>query len=529
MIKLISNPIRGLAVLVVTGLAVFGAVQLSLSGQPNNVPAHFNVQTTPVNREAHGVTSYAPIIKRAAPSVVNIYSTRTIKLRRMPMNPFFGDPFHQFFGDGMEDQQAPSNRRGGNRGNGQTMTRKEQSLGSGVIVSPEGYILTANHVVEGADPDGVKVSMADGGSEISAKIVGTDPQTDVAVLKIDAQKLQPITLADSEKIEVGDVVLAIGNPFGVGQTVTMGIVSATGRTSLGIIRQGGQRGYENFIQTDAAINQGNSGGALIDAEGRLIGINTAIFSPSGGNAGIGFAVPVNLARNVMERLITSGKVTRGYLGVNLQPEITADLAESFHLPDQKGAIIADVMPNTPASKAGLQNGDVIRELNGKPVTDSDQLRLAVSQLAPGTKARLKILRSEPNKKPTERTIEVALGTLPTDGTSMRNGGEQSDQDQSSKQDSLDGVEVADLDSNVRQQLNVPQNVQGAVVSNVDPNSNSAEAGLRPGDVIMEIDRKPVRDANAAVQASEKATGKKVLLRVWRDGVSFYLSVDNTKK
>ncbi|HLP77553.1 MAG TPA: Do family serine endopeptidase [Candidatus Paceibacterota bacterium] len=531
--KRISKPVLSLASAVVGGVLVFGLLQTKLLGrEPNNPPPKFNIQDAPINRDARGVTSYSPVIKRAAPSVVNIYSTRTVKLRRMPMNPFI-DPFHQFFGDdGADDQQdqlpAP-NRRGGSRrgGNGgQTMT--QQSLGSGVIVSPEGYILTANHVVEGADPDGVKVSLASGGKEIPAKIVGTDPQTDVAVLKIDGDHLQPITLADSDKIEVGDVVMAIGNPFGVGQTVTMGIVSATGRTSLGIIRQGTQRGYENFIQTDAAINQGNSGGALIDAEGRLIGINTAIFSPSGGNAGIGFAVPVNMARYVMERLITSGKVTRGYLGVNLQPEITSGLAKAFNLPDQKGAMVGDVMPNTPASRAGLKNGDVIRELNGKPITDSDQLRLSVSQMAPGSKVTLLILRSEPGRRPVEKTVNATLGTLPGD-RNAKNGEDNSNDQSSSTHDSLDGVEVADIDANTRHQLNIPENVQGALVSNVDPDSNSAQAGLRRGDVILEIDRKPVHNANEAVDASEKATNDVVSLRIWRDGASMYLTVENEKK
>jgi serine protease Do len=513
------------------GMVVFGAVRLNLLGrETNNVAPHFNIQEAPINREARGLTSYSPVIKRAAPSVVNIYSTRTVRFRRLPMNPFFGDPFRQFFGGDMEQQPELPNRRGGRqRDDGQTLTRQERSLGSGVIVSPEGYILTANHVVDGADPDGVKVSLAAGGREFPARIVGTDPQTDIAVLKIEADNLPPITLADSDRIEVGDIVMAIGNPFGVGQTVTMGMVSAMGRTSLGIIRQGTQRGYENFIQIDAAINQGNSGGALIDAEGRLIGINTAIFSPSGGNAGIGFAVPVNLARFVMERLITSGKVTRGYIGVNLQPEITAGLARAFNLPDQSGAMVSDVMPNTPASRAGLRNGDVIRELNGREIADGDQLRLSVSQLAPGTKVTVKILRSEPGRKPVERTVTVTLGALPTERASMRGGSEESRREESSAHDSLDGVEVADLDANTRRELEIPEHVKGALVSNVEPGSNSAEAGLRRGDVIMEIDRNPVQDADEAVTASEKATGPVVALRIWRGGGSTYLTVDNEKK
>jgi serine protease Do len=530
--KRISRPVFGFVSALLGGLAVIGVLQFkSLGRETNNVPPHFNLQEAPINRETRAVTSYAPVIRRAAPSVVNIYSTRTIKLRRGPMLPFFDDPmFRQFFGDQFENQQ-PNPGRGGRRGNGdnspsgQTLTRKQQSLGSGVIVSPEGYILTANHVVEGADPNGVKVSLAAGGKEFTAKIIGTDPQTDIAVLKIEAQNLSPVAIADSDKLEVGDVVLAIGNPFGVGQTVTMGMVSALGRTSLGII----PGGYENFIQTDASINQGNSGGGLIDAEGRLVGINTAIFSPSGGNAGIGFAVPVNLARGVMERLISSGTVTRGYLGLGLQPEITPELAQQFNLPDESGAMVTEIMPNTPAAKAGLQSGDVVRELNGKKITDRDQLRLMVSQMAPGTKVNLKILRSEPGKKPVERNITATLGALPSDLASNRSSGEEPEQNTSSAQDSLDGVEVADLDAQTRSQIKLPSNLNGALVSNVEPDSTSAEAGLRPGDVILEIDRLPVRNADEAVELSKKAKGERTLLRIWRNGGSSFLAIANAKK
>jgi len=359
----ISRSVLGFTSALLGGLAVFAAVQFSSVGREANPVPQFNVQDKPIERQTHGVTSYAPVIKRAAPSVVTIYSTRTVRMTRMPINRF-GDPFRDFFGDGSEDEDTP--RRGRN---GDTLTRKEQGLGSGVIVSSEGYILTANHVVQDADPNGVKVSLPAGGKEMVARIVGADPATDVAVLKIDAKDLPAIVIADSDKLEVGDVCLAIGNPFGVGQTVTMGMVSGLGRTSLDINQ------YENFIQTDAAINQGNSGGALIDADGRLIGINTAIFSPSGANAGIGFAVPANLARSVMERLIKYGKITRGFLGVRLQPEITPDVAREFQLPDREGAMVTDVDPNTPAAAAGLQSGDVIRELNGKKIADRPQLRL----------------------------------------------------------------------------------------------------------------------------------------------------------
>jgi serine protease Do len=517
--KRISMPMLGVVSAVIGGCLIYGTTQSRLWGKDtsNNPPAKLNVQNTPINREAGAVTSYAPIIKRAAPSVVNIYSTRTLKTRRPPMSPFFNDPmFRQFFGD--DDSDSP-------RGDGHPpRPRKQQGLGSGVIVTTDGYILTANHVVEGADPDGVKVAMASGGKEYQAKVVGTDPSTDVAVLKIAADDLAAITIADSDKLEVGDIVIAIGNPFGVGQTVTMGMVSALGRASLGII----PGGYENFIQTDAPINQGNSGGALIDADGRLVGINTAIFSPSGANAGIGFAVPANLARNVMEQLINSGKVTRGYLGVGLQPEISPELAKEFNLPDTTGAMVTEVMPNTPAAKAGLQSGDVVRSVDDKKISDRDQLRLMVSQMAPGTKITLKVLRSENGKPAAEKTITATLGTLKAED--MAGGGNDKSQPEGkSEMDGLDGVEVADLDASMHRQFNIPSSVNGAIVSNIDPNSNSAEAGIRQGDVIQEIDRQPVKGAEDAVKLSDSAKGDHVVVRVWRQGGSFFITVDNTKR
>jgi len=527
--KQFSKWMIGLWPAVIGGVAVFTAVQFTSLGRETNTPPQIKVDTAPIERVSHGVTSYAPVIKNVAPSVVNIYSSRTVRQRD---NPLFNDPFfRRFFGPNDDDNsdqgqgnQMPGQGNRFRRHQQQPHAERSQSLGSGVIISADGYILTANHVVEGADE--IKVALAKGGQEYTAKVIGADPPTDVAVLKISGKDLPIITMADSDKLEVGDVVLALGNPFGVGQTVTMGIVSGTGRNALGINQ------YENFIQTDAAINPGNSGGALVDADGRLVGINTAIFSESGGYQGVGFAVPVNLARSVMERLIKYGKVTRGYLGVELQP-LTPDLAEEFNLPDQNGALVTDVEPNTPASKAGLQDGDVIRQVDGKKIDDSAQLRLMISQTAPGTKVEVKILRSEGGKKPVEKTVNVTLGTLP--GQANARGENAPEEQKNSDYDSLDGVEVGDIDSNARQQYGIPSTVHGAVVTSVDENSNSAEAGLREGDVIQEIDHQPVRTADDAVKLSDKAHGKRVLLHVWRPnpsgsgGGSFYITVDNTKK
>jgi len=527
--KQISKWMVGLWPAVIGGVIVFATVQFTSLARETNTPPQIKVDNSPIERETHGVTSYAPVVKHVAPSVVNIYSSRTEHLRD---NPMFGNPlFRRFFGPDDDDnsgqEQQPQMPGQGNRGrrHSQPRTERSQSLGSGVIVSADGYILTANHVVDGADE--IKVALAKGGPEFTAKVIGADAPTDVAVLKISGKDLPIITMADSDKLEVGDVVLAIGNPFGVGQTVTMGIVSGTGRTALGINQ------YEDFIQTDAAINPGNSGGALVDADGRLVGINTAIYSESGGYQGVGFAVPVNLARSVMERLIKYGKVTRGYLGVQLQ-SLSPELAEEFGFPDQDGALVSDVESGTPAAKAGLQNGDVIREVDGKKISDRDQLRLMISQTAPGTKVTLSILRTESGKKPVQKTITATLGTLP--GQMAAGGSENpSDNQKDSNYDSLDGVEVGDIDSNARQQYGIPSSVRGAVVTSVDENSNSAEAGVREGDVIQEINRETVRTADDAVKLSDKAHGARVLLKIWRPnnsgngGGSFYITVDNTKK
>jgi len=527
--KQFSKWMTGLWPAAIGGVMVFATVQFTSWARETNSPPQLKLDTAPIERQAHGVTSYAPVIKHVAPSVVNIYSSRTVRQRD---NPFSNDPFfRRFFGPDDNDDSGQGQGQGQTPGQGsrnrrrsQPRTERSQSLGSGVIVSPDGYILTANHVVEGADE--IKVALANGGQEFTAKVIGADAPTDVAVLKISSKDLPIITMADSDKLEVGDVVLAIGNPFGVGQTVTMGIVSGTGRTALGINQ------YEDFIQTDAAINPGNSGGALVDADGRLVGINTAIFSESGGYQGVGFAVPVNLARSVMERLIKFGKVTRGYLGVQLQ-NLSPDLAEEFGLPDQGGALLTDVQADTPAAKAGLKDGDVIRQVDGKKITDREQLRLMISQTAPGTKVTLSILRGENGKKPTEKTITATLGTLPADVNAR--GDDTPEQQKDSKYDSLDGVEVADIDSNTRQQYNIPSSVRGAVVTSVDPDSNSADAGVREGDVIQEINRETVRTADDAVRLSDKAQGKRVTLKVWRGsggrngGGSFYITVDNTKR
>ncbi|MCU0782710.1 MAG: Do family serine endopeptidase [Verrucomicrobia bacterium] len=493
----------------VMGCALIVAVLVTSAAAKESTPPKVTVSDRVLDREARGA-SYASIVKRVAPSVVNIYSTRTVRTRPF-LHPFLDDPmFRRFYGDGFD----PGERR--------SQTYKTQGLGSGVIVSEDGYILTNNHVIDEADKDGVEVALADGKAKYAARVVATDKSTDVAVLKIDAKNLKAITLADSDKLEVGDVVLAIGNPFGVGQSVSMGIISALGR-GLGIL---GPHGYEDFIQTDAPINPGNSGGALVDTEGRLVGINQSILSGgSRANTGVGFAIPINLARNIMDRLVTDGKVTRGYLGVNIQP-VTPELAKEFNLADEGGALVGEVRSDTPAAEAGLENGDVILEFNGKKVPDSKHLRLMVAQTQPKTKVTLKVIREGKTK-----TLTATLTALP-DELAGGPRDEPSDRGEA-KVDTLDGVEVTDLDARTRRQSDIPASVRGALVTNVDPDSTAAEAGLRAGDVVLEINRQPVRSADDAVELSKNAKGNRLLLRVWSntDGVggSRYVSIEAAKK
>jgi serine protease Do len=380
------NPCRRrISMTMVAGLnLLLLAGELAICSARAATPPKTNIDDTPLPRDVRPNTaSFAPIVKKVSPSVVNIYTSKTLRL-----DPALRQYLREMYGL----DRVPSERR-------------QQSLGSGVIVSQDGYILTNNHVVEGADE--VKVGLSDERTVYDATVVGTDPQTDVAVVKVTAENLPAITFADSGKIEVGDVTLAIGDPFGVGQTVTMGIVSAKDRGGIGITN------YEDFIQTDASINPGNSGGALVDAAGRLVGINTAILSRTGGNQGIGFAVPVNLARYVMERIVADGKVTRGYLGVKIQP-ITSEIAKQSNLSQPTGALIAEVTPGSPGEQAGLKAGDIVTEFDGKSVTDSRHLQLMVAEKPPGSRVSMKIVREGK-----QQTLTAQLGELPAQIASQR--------------------------------------------------------------------------------------------------------------
>lgn len=497
--RLRAGLLGGALLVAVSGLAVGRFVHAS--DMPKVTPVTLSVNETPIQRNSAFTTSFAPVVKRVAESVVKIEIVTKSRNVPAPQMPFGDDDFFRRFFGGQQPGNGPD-------GQGRTLrTPREHGLGSGVVVSKDGYILTNNHVVE--DADTIKVSLNDG-REFTAKVIGRDPKTDIAVVKIDAKDLPYITIADSDKIEIGDICLAIGNPFGIGQTVTMGIVSAKGRGGLGT-------DYEDFIQTDAAINPGNSGGALVDADGRLIGINTAILSRSGGYQGIGFAVPINMAKTVMESLISTGKVVRGYLGVGIQ-DVTPLLAHEFKLPEGHGALVSEVVPRSPADKAGLQSGDVIVDFNHKTVSDSRHLKLQVAETRPGSTVPLEVIR---DGRP--RTITVSVKELP--GSEEQANASENEKGSS---DTLNGVTVADLDSNARGQLKLPGNVKGAIVTDVDQNSAAYEAGLRQGDVIEEINRSPVNNAEDAVKLTTNVKDKVVLLKIWSSGGSRYLVVDESK-
>ncbi len=439
--------------------------------------------------------SIADIAEKAAPSVVNVASSRTIKRVRNDGMPFFEDPFfRRFFGPGFGNGQEPEEHQ------------KEHGLGSGVVVSNDGIVLTNNHVVDGADE--IKVTTSDK-REFAAKVLGTDAKSDVAVLKLqgDTKGLVPIALGDSSRLRLGDVVLAIGNPFGVGQTITMGIVSAKGRANVGIAA------YEDFIQTDAAINPGNSGGALVDMEGHLVGINTAILSRTGGNQGIGFAIPTNMAQPIMKSLIDHGKVVRGWLGVGIQ-DVDQELASAMKLHDVKGIVVSDVMDGSPGARAGLKSGDVVLKLDGVPVDSTGAFRNAIAAAGTGTSVKLELLR---DGKPL--TLDAKLGELPPDKAQGASGGADN-----GATGVLDGLSLNDLTPAMRRKLDLPSGVKGGVVvEQLDPGSNAAGSGLRPGDVIVEVDRQAVTDVGKFKELYSRAKDR-ALLRIIREGRSLFVVV-----
>jgi serine protease Do len=437
-----------------------------------------------------GVDSYAAIVDHSAPAVVTIRSEKRV---RATSAPFPDDPlFRQFFRDQFRGPRTLPDRR-------------EGALGSGVIVRADGYVLTNHHVVDGADQ--VRVEFSDRRS-FKADVVGSDAPSDLAVLKIDGHDLQTLALGDSDQVRVGDVVLALGNPLGVGQTVTMGIVSAKGRAT-GM----GDGSFEDFIQTDAPINQGNSGGALVNTRGELVGINSQILTPSGGNIGIGFAIPANMARNVMTQLIDGGHVRRGMIGVTVQP-MTSDLARSLGIEQVTGALVSDVQPGSPAAKAGVRRGDVITAINGEAVKDGNELRNHIAALQPGTRVDLRVLRSG---KP--ETLGLTLAELSSDrGAAI---------DENGRDDGHDGgkfgMSVEPLTPERAEQLDLDA-ATGVLVTSVQPSGRAADAGLRQGDVIQEVDGRHVESVEALRSALEHGD-RPALLLVHRQGATLFLTLE----
>ncbi len=417
------------------------------------------------------VPTLAPMLKKTLPGVVNVFTRTTVQVRQ---NPLLSDPFFRRFFN------VPN----------QPTERTQQSLGSGVVIDADkGYIMTNHHVIDGADE--ISVNLSDGRT-LKAELVGSDPETDVAVLKVQADKLTAVPRSDSDGLEVGDFVVAIGNPFGLGQTVTSGIVSAMGRSGLGI------EGYEDFIQTDASINPGNSGGALVNLKGELVGINTAILSKSGGNVGIGFAIPINMAHEIMSQLIEHGSVQRGTLGAQAQ-DLSPELAKAFGIESRRGAVVTQVTSGSPADKAGLKTGDVIIEVNGRPVQDAGDVRNRIGLLRVDEKVTMKILRDGKNR--TLHAVVKEPQLVAIEGSKLH--------------PRLDGAMLANMAEET-----VNGQVKGVVVAEVAPSSQAMISGLRKGDIIVQANRKPVDDISALQKAVDKDGA--LLLNLQRRGGALFL-------
>jgi serine protease Do len=495
-----------LPLILVTGGIIIGVVVASNMGwlptgtagpEPVPDPVVRPVATAPQLPVTGGNgKNFVEIAKSVKPAVVNIAATRTGKSGEGPHGSPLDDPFfRKFFGDEFFKRDAPQREP------------RERGQGSGVIVDANGLIVTNNHVVNKADE--IRVFLSDK-REFKGKLIGTDAKTDIAIVKIEATGLSTIPWADSDQLEVGEYVLAVGSPFGLTQTVTMGIVSAVGRASMGIAE------YEDFIQTDAAINPGNSGGALVNVRGELVGINTAIFSQSGGNMGIGFAVPSNLSRAVMDQLVRTGKVVRGWLGVAIQ-DLTPELASQFGITETKGVLVSDVMEESPAKKAGFERADVIVEYDGKPMDSPTHLRNAVAQTPIGKKVSVKLIRDKKSK-----TIDVTIVEQPK---SLGQPGSEENRESAAPIGPLSDLDVRELTEDLTARYGLKATERGVVVVGVKSGSVAEEMGVREGDVILEVNRKSVSSLKSYERAaSGLAKDQAVLLLLKRKGQTIYLTL-----
>jgi serine protease Do len=495
-----TGRIRGsAAALAAAGLLVGGAAWHGLAAETAATQPAAIVQqaSTPAVAPAAlgGRTSYADIVKTVTPAVVTIRTEGRARVRPTQFGESDEMPefFRRFFGpDGAPGQRGQAPR-----------AFRQRGLGSGVVVTADGYVLTNNHVIDGAED--IRVELSDG-RNLAAKVIGKDQPSDLALVKVEGANLPVLPLGDSDAVQVGDVVLAVGNPLGIGQTVTMGIISAKGRST-----PGGDGAYEDFLQTDAPINHGNSGGALVNLKGELVGINSQIISPSDGNIGIGFAIPANMARHVMRDLRADGRVRRSQLGVTVQP-VTSDLAESLGLKDVTGAIVSKVTADSAADRAGVKRGDVIRSFNGHAVNDFNSLRNRVAETAPGTTVNVGIVRDGQ-----ERTLSVKLDE------------QQAAKSARSTEPAADdkaalGVAVEPLTPEVAARLGAPRSLKGVVVREVAPDGRAARADIRAGDIIVEVNRQPVESVEALRSAVRRQSDKPTLLLVHRDGSELFVTV-----